>query len=266
LSYFKSGITSNFLTKIPKLNSPFVICGFPGTGFVGKIAVDYLIHELKAIHQADIFCTSFPPSVVVSPEGIVNLNRNSIYYSQNDDHKKDFVFVTGDSQPLNPESEYLLAEELLKIVKKFEPQKIVTSGAYITGSFSREPKVYCAATHREALETLATKNIVKLSDGTVTGMNGLILGIAKLFDMQGICLLGETSGYVIDAIAARSVLYTLMQITDLKLDMKNIENKAKETETLIRTIEQQVASKMATSGGIGQQVVPRRPPDTAGIS
>jgi hypothetical protein len=35
-------------------------------------------------------------------------------------------------------------------------------------------------------------------------MNGLILGIAKLFDMQGICLLGQTSGYVIDALAAKN--------------------------------------------------------------
>ena len=266
MSYFKSGITSNFLTKIPELHSPSVICGFPGTGLVGKIAVDYLIHELKAIQLADIFCTSLPPSVVISPEGIVDLNRNSIYYSQSDNHKKDFVFVTGNSQPVSPESEYLLAEEILRIIKGFGAHKIVTLGANITGSFSREPNVYCTATHKEVLESLTIKDVVKLVDGTVTGMNGLILGIAKLFDMQGICLLGETSGYVIDALAAKSVLYALMQITDLKVDMQNIENKAKDTETLIKTIEQQVASKMSPSGDIGQQAAPRRPPDTAGIS
>jgi uncharacterized protein len=266
LSYFNSGITSKFLTSIPKLRSPSVICGFPGTGYVGKIAVDYLVNELKAIHLADIFCTSFPPSVIISPEGIVNLYRNSLYYSQNDGHKKDFIFVTADSQPVNPESEYLLAEEILKILKKFEAHRVVTLGAYITGSFSKEPKVYYAATHREALESLTIKNVVKLGDGTVTGMKGLVLGIAKLFDMQGICLLGETSGYVIDAISSKSILHTLMQITDLKVDMKNIENQVKDTEMLIRTIEQQVATKMAASGDIGQQVAPRRPPDTAGIS
>jgi len=266
LSYFKSRITSNILTKIPKLHSPSVICGFPGTGLVGKIAVDYLIHELKAIQLADILCTSLPPSVVISPEGIVDLNRNSIYYSQNDDHKKDFVFVTGNSQPVSPESEYLLAEEILRIIKRIGAHKIVTLGANITGSFSRDPRVYCTATHKEALESLTIKDVVKLVDGTVTGMNGVILGIAKLLDMQGVCLLGETSGYVIDALASKSVLYALMQITDLKVDMQNIENKAKDTETLIKTIEQQDARKMETSGDIGQQVSPRRPPDTAGIS
>ncbi|HEY7109308.1 MAG TPA: PAC2 family protein [Nitrososphaeraceae archaeon] len=166
------------------------------------MAVDHLIHELKAIQFADIFCTSLPPSVVISPEGIVDLNRNSIYYSHSDNHKKDFVFVTGNSQPVSPESEYLLAEEILKIVKKFGSHEIVTLGANITGSFSKEPNVYFAVTCRETLESLTIKDVVKLVDGTVTGTNGLILGIAKLFDMQGICLLGETSGYVIDALAA----------------------------------------------------------------
>jgi proteasome assembly chaperone (PAC2) family protein len=57
-----------------------------------------------------------------------------------------------------------------------------------------------------------------------------------------------------------------MQLTDLKVEMQNIENRAKDTETLIRTIEQQIANKMATSGDIGQQVAPKRPLDTAGIS
>ena len=39
--------------------------------------------------------------------------------------------------------------------------------------------------------------------GSITGMNGLIIGIAKLRGMQGACLLGETSGYVVDAKASK---------------------------------------------------------------
>jgi uncharacterized protein len=40
--------------------------------------------------------------------------------------------------------------------------------------------------------------------GGIVGMNGLIIGIAKLRGMQGTCLLGETSGYVIDAKASKA--------------------------------------------------------------
>lgn len=267
MSYFKSGVTYEFLTSIPELHSPGVICGFPGTGYVGKMAVDHLIHELKAIHLVDLYCTSFPPRVIISPEGIVDLTKNSLHYSkQNDQHKRDFIFVTGDAQPINPELEYLLAEEILKIVKKFQSPQIFTLGAYTTGAFTREPNVYCAATDMQVLESLTVKNVIKLGDGSISGMNGLILGIAKLFNMQGLSLLGETSGYVIDAIASKSVLHSLMQITGLNVGMQDMENRAKDTEMLIRTIEQQVTNKVAPPGSIVGQVPPKRQPDTAYIS
>jgi proteasome assembly chaperone (PAC2) family protein len=32
--------------NLPQLQSPYLICGFPGTGYVGKIAIDHLIQEL----------------------------------------------------------------------------------------------------------------------------------------------------------------------------------------------------------------------------
>ena len=38
-----------------------------------------------------------------------------------------------------------------------------------------------------------------MDDGAITGMNGLIVGLAKLKGIRGTCLLGETSGYVVDA-------------------------------------------------------------------
>jgi hypothetical protein len=44
--------------NMPHLQSPYLICGFPGTGYVGKIAIDHLIQELDAKRLADIFSTS----------------------------------------------------------------------------------------------------------------------------------------------------------------------------------------------------------------
>ncbi|MGG6460621.1 MAG: PAC2 family protein [Candidatus Eiseniibacteriota bacterium] len=97
-------------------------------------------------------------------------------------------------------------------------------------------------------------------------MNGLIVGIAKLFKMRGMCLLGETSGYVMDAIASKSVLSTLMQVTDLEVGMQDMENRAKDTEMLIRTIEQQVANQVTPPGSTVGHTQPRRQHYTAYIS
>jgi uncharacterized protein len=69
--------------KMPSLNSPHLICGFPGTGLVGKLAVDYLIKELGAIHMADLFSSYFSPQVVIQADGTTNIVKNSLYYVKN---------------------------------------------------------------------------------------------------------------------------------------------------------------------------------------
>ena len=35
---------------LPDLKAAYLICGFPGSGYVGKLAVDHLIEELYAAH------------------------------------------------------------------------------------------------------------------------------------------------------------------------------------------------------------------------
>ena len=94
----------------PKLKSPHLICGFPGSGYVGKIAVDHLIQELPANHLVDIYSSSFPPQIMIKPDGTSDLMKNSIFWWHGDE--ADLLLLTGDSQPVNPDSEYALAEEV----------------------------------------------------------------------------------------------------------------------------------------------------------
>jgi proteasome assembly chaperone (PAC2) family protein len=70
-----------------------------------------------------------------------------------------------------------------------------------------------------------------------------MVGIAKTRGMKGTCLLGETSGYVVDAKASKAVLDALLGIIGVKVDMVNLEKRAKDTEMLIQTIEQQMAGR-----------------------
>ena len=69
-------------------------------------------------------------------------------------------------------------------------------------------------------------------------------------------MLGETSGYVVDAKASKSILDTLLSIVGIKIDMATLEKRAKDTEMLIKTIEQQMAGR---SGKLleGQQTAPQ---------
>jgi uncharacterized protein len=251
-------------TTLPELQSPYLICGFPGSGYVGKIAIDHLIQELNAKRLVDIYSTSFPPQIMIRTDGVAELMRNTIFYSKaGATSGNDLLLLTGDSQPSSPESEYALAEQILDIAAKFDTKKAFTLAASVTGVFVDKPRIFGTATDVDIVKTFDKQNILTMDNGIVAGMNGLIIGIAKLRAMQGICLLGETSGYVVDAKASKSVLETLLSILRITVDMTNLEKKAKDTEMLIKTIEQQMAGRTFEDQQPG---MPAKPSNTGYIS
>lgn len=234
--------SSSLSNTLPQLQSPYLICSFPGSGYVGKIAIDHLIEELHAKLLADIYCTSFPPQIMIRTDGVAELMKNSIFYSKaTSSNDKDILLLTGDSQPSSPESQYVLSEQILDITARFNTKEVFTLGASITGVFVDKPRVYGTSTDADIVKTFNKLNILTMTTGSVAGMNGLIIGIAKLRKMKGTCLLGETSGYVVDAKASKAVLESLLSIIGIKIDMTGLDKKVKDTEMLIQTIQQQAA-------------------------
>ena len=233
---------SSLSNTLPQLQSPYLICSFPGSGYVGKIAIDHLIQELDAKLLADIYYTSFPPQIMIGTDGVAELMKNSIFYSKaTSSNNNDVLLLTGDSQPSSPESQYVLSEQILDIAAKFNTKEVFTLGAAITGVFVDKQRVYGTSTDADIVKTFNKLNILTMTTGSVAGMNGLIIGIAKLRKMKGTCLLGETSGYVVDAKASKAVLESLLSIIGIKIDMTGLDKKAKDTEMLIQTIQQQAA-------------------------
>lgn len=56
--------------------------------------------------------------------------KNTIFYSKaSSSGNNDLLLLTGDSQPENPDSEYLLIEQILDIAAKFNTKKIFTMTA-----------------------------------------------------------------------------------------------------------------------------------------
>ena len=268
MSYFKTGFHTTYSkSKLPEMNSPYLLCGFPGSGYVGKLAVDYLIKELNAIHLADIYSSELPPQVTIRDDGNVDLMKNILYYKKGETNGVDLLFLTGDAQPINGNSEYILAEEILRIVSQLHASKIITLGAYITGSFTESPRVFGAATNEEVLTSLKSQKISKIQTGSIVGMNGLLVGMAKLYGIEGICLLGETSGYVIDANASKYLLEILLSILDLKINMEEINKKSNDTILLIRTIEQQIEDRAKNSEPQqADQIIQKKQPEMGYIS
>jgi uncharacterized protein len=229
------------ITEMPKLKNPPLICGLPGSGYVGKLAVDHLIDELKGIPFARIFSSSFPPQVLIQADGTADLMKSTLYYCKGKSH--DLVLLSGDAQPINPESEYDMADEITKICEKLGVKTIYTLAAYITGTFAKTQRVYGTSTSVEIVKAFSKHGILPMTAGSITGMNGLIIGVGKRRGITGVCLLGETSGYVVDAKSSKAVLETLAKMLDLKLDLASLSKKAQDTEQLVKTIEEQMGQR-----------------------
>jgi len=254
-------------SSLPDSKFPTLICGFPGSGYVGKLAVDHLIHELRAKHLVDIYSNTFPPQVLIKPDGTVDLNRNTIFYHESPiSSSLNMMFLTGDSQPSNPDAEYLLAETILGIASKYSVLHVYALAAYITGVFVQKPRVFCTASDMETLRDINTSDVAVMDSGAITGMNGLIVGLAKLKGMRGTCLLGETSGYVVDAKASRSLLEVLTMRLSVEISMDALDARAKDTEMLIKTIEQQMVQPSGERLEGGEQTSQTNPRNTGYIS
>jgi len=229
------------ISSLPKLQNPKLICGLPGSGYVGKLAVDYIIDKLGAKQFGYIYSSSFPPQVSIQPDGTIDLVKNSLFFCNTD--SQDLILLTGDAQPVSAQGEYELAEEIIALCKKMGVSDIYTLAAYITGKFSKTPMVYGTGTNPQIVNEFSKFGITTLNKGNITGMNGVIIGIAKRSSISGMCLLGETSGYVIDAKASKAVLESLCKILDIKFDMSELDQRAKDTEELIKALRSQAATQ-----------------------
>jgi uncharacterized protein (TIGR00162 family) len=222
----------------PALRSPKLVGGLPGSGYVGKLAADHLIKELGAHLAAEIYSYSFPPQVILKEDGTIELMKNELHFWENPGEGPDLLIMTGNAQAVNPEGQYELAEKILELSKEFGADCVYMMAAYITGRYVDHPKVFGAATTTEGVAELEENNVTIMREGSVVGMNGLLFALAKLRGIKGYCLLGETSGYIVDAKAAQAVLEVLAKRLNIKVNMTDLENRAKETEKTIRRLEE----------------------------
>ncbi|MGC9517130.1 MAG: proteasome assembly chaperone family protein [Methanomicrobiales archaeon] len=222
------------------LNDPILIEALPGIGHVGKLAADHIIHELNAKKFAELYSPSFPPQVLVDDDGVVENMKNEFYYLKSEgENGRDYIILAGNTQGLSPEGQYEICSKILDFVENYGVKEIFTLGGLGTGHPVDKPKIFGAATSSELAELLKKHEVtLRSADGGIIGASGLLLGLSVLRDMKGICLMGETPGYFIDAEAAKALLSVLLELLDIDLDTEKLEERAKETRKMISKAEQ----------------------------
>jgi len=218
-------------------NNPVLIEGLPGLGLVGKIAIRYLIKQLKAEKFAYLYSPHFPYFVLVNKKGNVRLLRGAFYFVKNTSGPNDILLFTGDSQSQTIEGQYEIADSMLAFAKKNNVQTIVTIGGYRMEA-TEKPRVIVAGTNQEILSKALNAGATLSSSGSpIVGTAGLILGLARFKKISALCLLGETRGYLPDPQAARSVLEVLRAMFNFNIDLAGLDEDIAKAEKMVTRLQ-----------------------------
>ena len=128
--------------KIPQIKKPVLIEGLPGIGNVGKVAVDFLIEELGAVKIYDFLSYTFPHSVFVNEENIVELPCIELHYKNMNGKGPDLLLLSGDVQPIDEVSCYEFCDLVLDVLQQFGGTDVVTLGGIGLRTPPKKPRVF----------------------------------------------------------------------------------------------------------------------------
>jgi uncharacterized protein len=213
----------------PEIKKPIIIAAMQDMGNVGSIVINFINKSLKSksFRTAKL---SFP-TYVVDNGGYIDLPNESWRYRYTDDL---IIFGGGNGQPQNNNELNLLCQDVIDVAKKYSAKFIYTLGGFHTNRiFNEEPKTYVTTTSIELTRQMERLGVdMTPQKSMITGFNGLILGFAKKYGIQGMGMYGELNNPEIPQYrAAISIIKTIEKLTYRKLgDTKELEVLAQDIE------------------------------------
>ena len=233
---------------ISREKKPILICGLPGIGNIGRLAVDYIIDKFDMKKVCDIYSTHLPAQVFVSPESIVSLPKNTLYFKELSKTRSILIF-TGDFQGTTIEGQYELSETILKMASEMGVSEVYTLGGYGIGKIVENPRIIGAVTDAKMKKKLSSKGVIFSENepgGGIVGSAGIILGMAgEFYNMEAACLMGETPGFFTDPKGSIELIKALSKIVKFTIKLEDLEERAKSIE--------QITEKMHGEGQIKEQ-------------
>ena len=223
----------------PELDDPVLIEGLPGVGHVGKLAAEHLLEEFDGELVRRVYATEFPPQVNVDGDGVAELTCAEFHAVETDG--ADMLVLTGDHQAGSNAGHYRLTTTFLDIAESFGASRAYALGGVPTGELVEEYTVLGAVSDGDLLEGLEDAGVEFRPDepaGGIVGVSGLVLGLGGRRGFEAACLMGETSGYLVDPKSARAVLEILQSLLDFDVDYESLEDRAEEMEEVVGKIQE----------------------------
>ena len=216
--------------KDPSIDKPLMLAAMQDMGDVGSIVIDFISRNLNAT----VFRQALPsyPAYVIDNGGHIDLPEEKWEYKYSKDM---IIFGGGAGQPSSTEELNILCQDVINTAKKYSTRLIYTLGGFHTVRLTeRNPKTFVTTTSVELTDQVRKLGIETTPEASIiTGFNGLILGFAKMNDIQGIGLYAELNDPKIPQYrSAKSIIKTLEKLTYQKFgDTSELDVMAEEVES-----------------------------------
>jgi len=228
------------LVAKPKLNSPVMLAAWPGIGNVSIVIANYLLNKLDFKDLAEIDASYFfDPIGVLSREHMVEtpqFPQSRFYYWKNKKGQNDLILFIGDDQP--DSKIYEFANCVLDFAESFGVERVYTCAAAMTNiHFTEQPRVWAVGTNKQMVAELKRHELLQKGNIQIAGLNGLLLGLAKERNFDGICLMAEVptqTSRMENPIAALAILKVFARLLSIEIGYNDLEENAKETMEQIK--------------------------------
>jgi proteasome assembly chaperone (PAC2) family protein len=188
---------------------------------------------------------------------------NKFYFKKTE--KKDLMFFVGEEQPTDGTMAYAegtkayrMANLVLDMALKFGCRKVYTSGAAVAPIHHTVRSKVWVVPNREDLidEVKSYENTVLMSDiegrggqGSITGLNGLLLGVAKKRGLGAICMMGEIPIYIHGfpipyPKGSKAVIEVLSTTLGIEVPMDEINVLVQQSESEIESVYEKLPSEI----------------------
>lgn len=246
-----------------KLHDPWLVAAWPGMGGVAITAGYYLMAKL-GMHLLMEFPAAefFENTQVDVKDGLIVTPRlpRSRLFLWNDPHEKhDLIIFIGEAQPPARGTDF--CRWLVEEARSLGVGRVFTFAAMATPMRpAQRSRVFGAAIDAATLDEFRQLDMDILSSGQISGLNGVLLGVAAAAGLPGGCLLGEMPQlfpHIPFPKAAHAVLEFFATMTSLEIDLRELREHGKTVEkTLEDFLARMHEAAVETTGAPDDQATP----------
>jgi len=182
-----------------RLRDGVLVQGLPGIGLAGKLAVDYIVRELKLTKVAELLTDGLllqsNVAVFVDDEAIIRLPAYEFFL-------------------------YEVSEYILDYFQSIGGREVIAVCGTTMGD---SEGVYFAAASPEVKEELAKLGFKPSPGGVITGACGLLPALAALRGLKAYVLMGYVTQPELDPIAAKHVVQALSRLLGFDISTSNLD-------------------------------------------